>query len=198
MNNLPTYKWECNRCGLCCVKTLHDTPLGKAGVFIMPEERKLFPYILVKPYLGVGVKGRTRPRPSTIFAYQMIGQPCPHYDEKERICRIYEYRPLTCKCFPISGTIKDVVLHAECPPMGAILKSVTSLRLDQLKGIEDCLKAQKSVNTYFRLVYMVNVFEADLRYAWFYDIDLKCWTLPTDTQFAEALRQGRNKQTRLG
>ena len=103
-------KFECLKCGECCRNMHIKTDLGRAGwvtlgLFIMPNERKLFPAEIVVPLYGAGVKGRSRPRPDVIYAYQIAEPTCPHL-EADNSCAIYPVRPIACRAFPL-GVMLD-------------------------------------------------------------------------------------------
>jgi len=70
------------------------------GLLLTPKEAGLFPRELVKPYMGTERKGKSRPRPAQIIAYQLDAENCPHLEE-DNSCRIYDKRPLSCQAFPV-------------------------------------------------------------------------------------------------
>jgi len=189
--SVPIYNWHCLRCGECCIKTTHPTPFGKIGIFLMPEETKLFPDILVKPLYAVGIKGRARPRPQAIFAYQMIYDTCPHYNASDHSCKIYTYRPLICREFPISGSFGRIMVHRECPAVQKYIPNNVPIKPNQLKGFDNEFKAVHASHTYFNLVYVFNMYRADVSYTWFYDFQRKVWQYPTEEQLVQALGELR-------
>jgi len=170
-----SYEWKCTRCGLCCINTLSDTPFGKLGAFLMPHETLLFPKRYIKPLYGVGVKGKTRPRPAYVYAYQNTSQPCYWYDLKEKICHIYDKRPIACRCFPVTNIGGHITLHSECTGVKEHIPQRNDIHLSQLKGLENELKAQREMTKYFVALYIVNVFNLNLKYSWLYDVTKTRW-----------------------
>ena len=103
-------RFECLKCGACC-RNLHiKTDLGRGwiivGLFVMPQERKLFPADIIVPLYGAGLKGRSRVRPEVTFAYQITEDTCPHLTE-ENLCDIYSKRLLACRAFPLETNFLD-------------------------------------------------------------------------------------------
>jgi len=115
-----TLRFHCERCGFCCRHLLVDIDGGKGTLFLLPSETKLFPKDLIKPFFGSGTKGRSRPRPATIFAYQIATNVCPHI-KPDNQCAIYENRPLMCQSYPFEG-MGIVLIHRECPTIAKSVK----------------------------------------------------------------------------
>jgi len=102
-------KFECLKCGFCC-RNLNiecEIKIGtvKLGLFLMPGESKLFSFKDIEPMYGAGLKGRARPRPEVVFAYQFSGNVCLHLGENN-LCKIYDYRPIACKEYPLEVMLK--------------------------------------------------------------------------------------------
>jgi len=95
-------KFSCQRCGACCKSLIIDLK-GKyhIGLFLLPEETRLFPAELVLPFWAVGTKGRSRPGRPKPAIYQLNAKTCPHLT-KTHTCRIYKRRPLVCRAFPLT------------------------------------------------------------------------------------------------
>lgn len=92
--------FQCDRCGECCRDLSKETDTGRYGPYLLPRETRYFPKGTVAPYMAKGLKGRSRPRPRTIVAYQIRVMTCPHLDDNN-LCRIYRNRPLSCQAFPL-------------------------------------------------------------------------------------------------
>jgi Fe-S-cluster containining protein len=107
---LKVIKFACTKCGVCCNKIIMKTELGQTGMYLQVDERHLFPPASIKPMYAVGLKGRARPRPKKIVAYQFAAEPCPHYDEKVG-CTIYDTRPNICRSFPLEVNLAS----RQCP-----------------------------------------------------------------------------------
>lgn len=97
-------KFECEHCGKCCYELIGDRGggVGKLGIYITPAETHLFPKEHLVPLYGIGTKGKSRPRPKKVIAYQLDLNRCPHYDEKIG-CKIYDQRPGICRSFPFES-----------------------------------------------------------------------------------------------
>lgn len=115
-----TLRFQCQRCGFCCRHLLVDINGGKCTIFLLPSETKLFPKDLIKPLYGSNTKGRSRPRPATIIAYQLSTNVCPHIKQDNQ-CAIYKDRPLICQAYPLDG-IGIMILHRECPRIAKFVK----------------------------------------------------------------------------
>jgi len=169
------YTWKCARCGLCCIHTVSDTPFGRLGAFLMPNETGLFPKQYVKPMYGVGVRGKSRPRPAFIYAYQNISQPCYHYIPETRSCHIRDKRPIACRCFPVTNIGGHITLHSECTGVKETIPQRNGIYLSEIKGLDEELKAQREMTKYFVALYIVNVFNLNLKYSWLYDNGKNKW-----------------------
>jgi len=182
-----TYTWNCNRCGECCTKTIADTGLGRYGVFLLPHERFLFPEQYVKPLYGVGIKGKSRPRPKYIYAYQNISEPCGWYEPKLRECMIYDKRPLACREFPLSEHGGGIMLHRECPQVAKLIPEGVTFKPNQLKGFTCELEALKEMVFYFFGLFVTNIPKIDLQCAWAYDLNKDTWVRWTLQELEEFL-----------
>ena len=92
--------WECLRCGICCKNMCDEIGQFKFGTLLLPNETHLFPSKFVKPYLGIGWKGKSKIFPARIVDYQLDVDTCPHLLE-DNSCAIYDDRPLSCIAFPL-------------------------------------------------------------------------------------------------
>jgi|WetSurMetagenome_2_1015567.scaffolds.fasta_scaffold310052_3 Fe-S-cluster containining protein len=93
--------FKCEQCGGCCTDLLDKSlGIGMRGLYLQKNEIHLFPKEHVKPMYATR-KGRSRPRPDVIFAYQLDLNTCPHL--KGNSCSIYEKRPTICRSFPFEA-----------------------------------------------------------------------------------------------
>lgn len=99
---MDTLTLECDRCGYCCRNLDDAIGDGKGSLFLFPEERRLFSHELIRPLFAVGRKGRSRPRPAKVIAYQINTTVCPYIGE-DNSCAIYDRRPIACRAFPLEG-----------------------------------------------------------------------------------------------
>ncbi len=97
---------------MCCKVTMVTTEGGRRfGMYLSPEEKKLFPEELVVPLFGVG-------EPVQPVAYQLAVDRCPHYQEEGGLgsCAIYDRRPLVCRAFPVTSR---ATVSPHCPSVRA-------------------------------------------------------------------------------
>jgi Fe-S-cluster containining protein len=88
-------RFDCLRCGKCCISFIDRRYHVPAGLALIPGEVKLFDQADVRPFLGVQITTGIIP-----VWYQLIRAPCPHYDHDRCGCTIYERRPLVCRAYP--------------------------------------------------------------------------------------------------
>lgn len=121
-------KFECLKCGECC-RNLHIKveKIGTIGLFLLPNELGLFPAETVVPLYGAGLKGKSRPRPEVIYAYQILQNVCPHLTE-ENLCDVYDRRPLACRAFPL----EIALLNTQCTWVNQHFKENNSTPRSQL------------------------------------------------------------------
>ena len=107
-------KFKCLKCGKCC-RYLHVKVegTGTVGLFLLPNERKLFLSYQIRPLYGAGLKGKSRPRPEVIYAYQIVQNRCPHLTE-QNLCAIYEKRPIACRAFPLQSFPLGLMMDRRC------------------------------------------------------------------------------------
>lgn len=136
---MDTLQFRCQKCGHCCRNLNADIDDGKGSLFLLPEERKLFPPDLIRPLYAVGRKGRSRPRPTKIISYQINTYICPHI-KPDNSCAIYAQRPMMCRSFPLEGK-GIVVLTRSCKfiektlPEGEIVKNLIAPREEDANHI---------------------------------------------------------------
>jgi len=187
------YNWKCSKCGECCIRTVGDTGLGKYGVFLLPNERFMFPEQYVKPLFGLGVKGKARPRPKYIYAYQNISSPCVWYMEELHECLIYDKRPLACHVFPLSQHGSSVQLHRECPAVAELIPENVRIKGTQIKGFTEELKVLRKLESYFIHVFVLNPHNEDVQHCWAYDLNKNKWVIWTDEELLRFLETIRKK-----
>jgi Fe-S-cluster containining protein len=119
-------KFECIKCGKCCSHLIGFRDDVRFGMYLSPEEVKLFPSEMVIPLFRHKKK---------IIAYQLKEDHCPHLTA-DNLCEIYDKRPLLCRTFPMVSPTE----------MAAQLCPVTSPYADEqwdLSNMQDSLKAFK-------------------------------------------------------
>ena len=160
-------KFECQRCGHCCMELKMKTSAGLLGLYLQLHEVKMFPAANVFPMYGCGQKGVSRPRPARIFAYQLDMQPCPHFDMISKNCRIYANRPIICRSFPLDG----IVASRHCPQICSQVEDDEPFTIDQAT-----FQTEKVANIlYFR---NLRLFQP-LTPMWVWPLDKRRWIKKT-------------------
>jgi len=133
----------------CCRKTLTEMLGVKVGIMLLPGEasrltqlaNKFKAKLKIFPMVGYGLKDKARPRPKYVGIYQLVNEPCPFLNKRKNKCKIYKFRPLACRAYPISitsGVIRQlselVVSYSinysfeiHCPMTPIILKTLKAM-----------------------------------------------------------------------
>jgi len=186
------YRWICLRCGKCCINIVNDAILGKIGMFLLPHEVGLFPRKIVRPLYGVGLKGRSRPRPEVVTGYQMIQAPCPYYNVDKPECKRYASRPAICRSYPIIGSAFTPCISATCTAVDKFLPDVSKIGLRDIEGFKSNLLAACVLMENWANIYLRNVYCVDTSVSWFYNFETEKWTQITLEKSIEILsRLGR-------
>jgi len=132
-----TAKFTCLRCGDCCRNLVRQTKEGvHSGLALFPDETWLFPSNIIFPYRGLGENPEEGDFKVVMFQLEKKVCPCLEMGMKEARCKIYEERPLVCRCYPFQPihVQDDQVFSAtdlKCP-------SIQRLRREgRLTNIED-------------------------------------------------------------
>jgi len=160
-------KFECLKCGRCCRNLVIDVIIGGKtfllGMFLWKEEVRHFAPDKVLPLYGAGIKGRSRVRPAEVFAYQYIENVCPHIT-KNNLCRIYNYRPLICRSFPLENS----QLKAQC---GWVKK-----QKELVETHEPLIVGQEIVNAERLMsIKTINALDKYNGALWIYPLDTRKW-----------------------
>jgi Fe-S-cluster containining protein len=112
---MKTINFVCINCGDCCRNLLERTPMfGTRGLYLQKNETHLFPAEHLKPMYALS-KGKSRPRPGEIFAYQLYLNNCPHLQDNK--CSIYSTRPMICRSFPFEA----MAASRKCPSISSMI-----------------------------------------------------------------------------
>jgi Fe-S-cluster containining protein len=101
--------FECQRCSRCCIENKHialrpDDCIRIADRLGLSTEDFLAMYTLESADPHQAGMGAREIRKSNEMH-------CPFYDESQRGCSIYDFRPAVCRCYP---TITEDVIQAAC------------------------------------------------------------------------------------
>lgn len=161
-------KFQCLKCGECCKHLIQKVPFGKAGMFLLPWERHIFPENKILPLFGVGIKGRSRKRPKEIIAYQYTEDRC-QFLNKKNLCSIYDHKPTACEGFPLEVTsIGNIVSGQICtffknlPTKDLYVKFPASMIQANLEIYNYLLKAMRQYS-----------------FTWNFDLESRRWKLCT-------------------
>jgi len=124
-------EFQCTRCGKCCKE--HRNPmLGQIhGLMLLPTEIHLFPKDLIKPMFRYHPNSRPE-LAEVVWMYQLDSDGCPHYDEENRSCKIYEKRPMICRAFPFEWRGNDMISHESCPEIERLKKLNSQVRIPRM------------------------------------------------------------------
>jgi len=165
---MKTFRFQCERCGYCCRNLVSDINGGKGTLFLLPTETKLFPQELIRPLFGSGVKGRSRPRPIKVFAYQITTSVCPHI-KPDNTCAIYLKRPMMCRAFPLEGR-GIIVINRHCR---VIQKAIAENEIVDKMDAPEEQKANKFLSNY-----VLKNLDGLL---WYFDLNTQKWKVfPSD------------------
>jgi len=118
----------------------------------------------MRPLFGSGIKGRSRPRPAKIFAYQINTNICPHI-KPDNTCVIYPKRPMICRSFPFEG-IGITVISRHCQTIKKMIKEYEMV--DRVNAPEE-MQANKFLADYVSQYVSGRV--------WVYDLSTQKWKI---------------------
>jgi Fe-S-cluster containining protein len=190
------YNWKCSRCGLCCENTISTLAGMKFGMFLLPHEKLMFPSNVVYPLAGVGLKGKARPRPEYVFAYQNVSRPCIYYDVDLHTCRIYDNRPLVCRVFPLEASVHGAILHRECPEVGKMLGEGEKVLASEIGGLEQEKVALRQMQAYYYAVFVINPERYNTSRLWVYNYTQHQW-LPATRDLINKMLMKTEGETRV-
>jgi Fe-S-cluster containining protein len=159
-------EFQCTNCGACCKNLLEQKDLlGLRGLYLQKNETHLFPKDHVKP-MYAATKGKVRPRPGEIFAYQLDLATCPHLNAENK-CSIYNERPLICRSFPFEA----MAIARKCPEIAKQIQQGEEVAINN-DSIKTELKANKSHFKFLRPYVIKGGF-------WLYDLRTGEWKRQT-------------------
>jgi len=129
-------KFVCRQCGICCRNLLqlregayrdqqgafHTVSADSNGLDLWPWEREAFlkrmPSLDIRPLSFVVDASR---KMALVMSYYMNHRDCPFCVDNR--CSVEEEKPLTCRLFPLYGTLEGMGISSRCPyvvrpPMG--------------------------------------------------------------------------------
>jgi len=139
-------------------------------MFLTPEETRLFPRDHIFPLYGAGLKGRARPRPAYIFAYQMDLEPCPFFDQQTHLCTNYDRRPVTCRSFPLVGSA--AIASQDCQFLARF-----NVKEETFVINEETIREEREANRKGMLHVATHLQRQNLLWVW--PLDLKRWIKKT-------------------
>lgn len=173
-------KFECLKCATCCRNLRVHMGEWTLGLFLLPDEIKLFPEEKIVPMWAIGLKGRSRPRPKTIGVFQLESNNCIHITENN-LCDIYDKRPLICHAHPLSLTIEQGQLisasvNGSCKGARKI-PSNANVKLSNYFN-DDVLKASAEASAYLE-----NMFRKSGGFIWLFDLGSHKWKRVTEAKY---------------
>jgi len=143
------------------------------GLLLLPDEISLFDEDDLEPMWGIGLKGRSRPRPEAVAVVQLNRDVCPHVSP-ENLCLIYEKRPQICRAHPLTlritqdGEVESASYSKRCPAIKG-LPSNHKITLGEHFSME-MIRATAALNTYFN-----SMFKKSGGLLWVFDLESKKW-----------------------
>lgn len=106
--------FQCERCGICCKEA---DPID-----LYPKDiRRLASYFNMSE--AEAIKEFTIPHPNEpdLLAFKESA-PCRFFDESRSLCRIYQARPMVCRCSPFLSPgqigLQGIEIYEDCPSAG--------------------------------------------------------------------------------
>jgi len=88
--------WRCRMCGECCRHMVGR----KFGMAILPSEKNRLEILAKRRGINVQFAPLTKSG-FRVTLYQFTREICPFLDRKTNRCKIYKWRPLACKMYPL-------------------------------------------------------------------------------------------------
>ena len=104
---------KCRRCGKCCRP--HSQITDHPGIIVADSE-----LTIISKHTKYSLKAlRKRAKVNTNADYEVgaryLPLPCTFYNQNERSCTIYSYRPSICRIYPVSNSPEgDVTVDLQC------------------------------------------------------------------------------------
>jgi Fe-S-cluster containining protein len=176
-------RFQCLKCGFCCRNLVVDFGEWTLGLLLLPDEVNLFPQEKIAPMWGIGVKGRSRPRPEKVGVFQFNTKICVHLTE-QNTCRIYAERPLICHAHPLNiqvaqGRLISASVNGSCKGVGKIPIN-SRIKLSDYFD-DDVLEANTILSTYLE-----RMFVESHGYVWLYDLASCKWKRVTQDSYPES------------
>jgi Fe-S-cluster containining protein len=125
--------FECQRCGNCC-STGDPIRLRQEDAALLARALKI---PLNKALKKFTIKD---PQRAGVYNFKHI-LPCKFYDQPARCCRIYQFRPWSCRIFPflgIYGSEDRVVVNELCPGSVQTMKILREAILEVRPNAHEC------------------------------------------------------------
>ena len=168
--------FKCLKCSHCCRNLIQEDKIKNLihGLSIYPKERKLFSSNIISPEIGIGlgISG-----PTVILVYQLNVKVCPHILDNNK-CKIYKFRPLVCKAFPLTAAGFGATIAAPeyCTFVKREEKNVGSLDRfmipQQIKAPKEW-QAISKINS--SVMNAIRKYPKEARYVWFFDLKNNEW-----------------------
>lgn len=164
--------FKCLKCGTCCRNLLRNFGEWTLGLFLLPNEMNLFPEKHLAPMWGIGLRGRSRPRPETVHVLQLDLNVCPMLTSTNE-CEIYEKRPQICRAHPLSITLEgNLVISGsvskQCKGAQKIPNNCQVKLSDYFT--EEILHASANLDAYLQIM-----FRKARELVWLFDLHSKRW-----------------------
>jgi Fe-S-cluster containining protein len=128
--------FQCKRCGICC-QTADPIDIYPKDIRRLASHFNISKEETIKEY--------TNPHPTEpdLLAFK-ITVPCRFYDKRLKGCKIYQARPMVCRCSPFLSPgqigLQGIEIYEDCPASNESLKEIEN-NLDILLNPD--IKTQK-------------------------------------------------------
>jgi Fe-S-cluster containining protein len=112
--------FQCKRCGICCQVA---DPID-----IYPKDiRRLASHFNISAEEVIEEYTIPHPNEPDLLAFK-VSSPCRFFDKAEKGCKIYQARPMVCRCSPFLSPgqigLEGVEIYEECPASEESLKRI--------------------------------------------------------------------------
>ena len=180
--------FECVKCGCCCRNLRVECGIWQLGLFLLPDEAKLFADADVAPMWGIGVEGNG---PAEVYFMQLKTKDCPHIRD-DNLCNIYPKRPLVCRGHPLSLRIDPVTSKPQAASVDTRCKGKNMPHSQQVK-LRDYFPSDILWANVETCCYLGKMFkDAGERVIWLYDLKTEKWIQVTRANATRALLKPHN------
>jgi Fe-S-cluster containining protein len=104
---------KCRRCGRCCRPS--QKALDNPGIMVYDEDLITISKHTKHSFKALKRMTKINDNPVYNVGARYLALPCMFYIQENRFCKIYSYRPLICKIYPVSDSPEhDITVDVQC------------------------------------------------------------------------------------